>query len=227
MRTLKQVVSCLAAVIVALTAGSAPVNADIIDGDFATANLSLTSTSQEGATAATDGWTATAVGWSGAPAEVATVTGGAPGGANYVHIEADSPNTGVGCYSMLVSQYFSASAGDTVSIVYRSTGTGFNGEYYIDAQVWDPMGTGNYNFFLPGTGGAWTSASIPISWSSSTDEVRLIAWTEWSEGTASFDVANVQYHPGAATPEPSTFVLVGISAVSLLAYAWRKRTRTA
>ncbi len=28
-------------------------------------------------------------------------------------------------------------------------------------------------------------------------------------------------------PEPSTFVLLGIGAVSLLCYAWRKRTRTA
>ena len=28
-------------------------------------------------------------------------------------------------------------------------------------------------------------------------------------------------------PEPSTFVLLGIGAISLLAYAWRRRTRTA
>lgn len=30
-------------------------------------------------------------------------------------------------------------------------------------------------------------------------------------------------HPGAAIPEPSAMVLVGMGAVSLLAYAWRKR----
>ena len=32
---------------------------------------------------------------------------------------------------------------------------------------------------------------------------------------------------GSSTPEPSTIVLLGIGAVSMMAYAWRKRRRTA
>jgi len=46
-------------------------------------------------------------------------------------------------------------------------------------------------------------------------------------GTSATSAADHFTYGSAPVPEPSTLALLGIGAVSLLAYAWRKQTRTA
>ena len=51
---------------------------------------------------------------------------------------------------------------------------------------------------------------------------------DWGVNTVNHTVwAVVNHNSEFAAPEPSTLVLLGIGAVTVLAYAWRKRRLTA
>jgi hypothetical protein len=49
----------------------------------------------------------------------------------------------------------------------------------------------------------------------------------FSQPVSSIAYVSPYWYGLSAVPEPSTIVLFGIGAVSMMAYAWRKRRRTA
>ncbi len=62
-----------------------------------------------------------------------------------------------------------------------------------------------------------------LTWANAiNDNGQIVGWGTDLNGTGQYDAFLL-----TPVPEPSTLVLLGIGAASLLAYAWRKRIRTA
>jgi len=231
MRSLKHLALCLAVVFVALAASSVPAYADIIDGGFETADLSLNSNSLCPGTQTTDGWTATVAGSGSGLATCYTITdGSASEGAKYV-ILGTQATTGSGIRSFtatLTSQAIAATAGDILSFDFRGNQQDLwidnnnEGSFAVDV---DPLvnGEGGARTDLE-SGSEWTEFSYIVPTTGSLSIVFRAHSFAKGDGwaTASLDIDNIRLTP---VPEPSTFVLLGIGAITL--FAWRRRRQAA
>ena len=124
------------------------------------------------------------------------------------------------------SGYWTTAAADYWAVT-KMILTPSGGELFVKPD--DPDKGWSDDTFYPVASQYWSHSGI--------DQIKFVS--PWSS-VCDVDYVNITSVPrsytiddpfsftgGATTPEPSTIVLLGMAAVSMMAYAWRKRRRTA
>ena len=185
-----------------------------------------------------DGWTACAASPAG-PGQLSTwqPAGGNPGG--YIDfVDEDGGDGGISAPAAFLGNWSSLDGVGQLrwdSIIFSPGTPPLNFASYPWATITGPGGSATWH--VPGTDNTqWETFTAPISssdwtmnsgsWSSLLADVTSLVITDERVGNGGppGDHDGLDNVVLSSTPEPSTLVLLGIGAVSLLAYGWRKRT---